>query len=174
MNDPFATPIIPNGVPGKKDGLSVRGYVGEIRQANAGPSAAGTAGQYFDMNSLVLSPGLWRVDWSVQYANNGASGFTESISGVGTATGNNSQDLVQGSNSFEQYKAAANGNISVMSNILVLVSETQITILNASASGVPSGTARTGATIYQKGWVNDNTGGPATYTSRLTAQCVGT
>ena len=158
------TPIL-----GATDGSAASaGYVGEFFQSgNGSNSGAGTAGQYFDIGSKSLTPGDWRISWAVTYYNNGATSFTEAITGVGTAPGNSSQDINPPFAGIDQYKAAAVTGITFTDSIRVNVSSTQVTVYNGTDR---AGTARAGSTVYLKGYVNDNTNGPVVYRWRWTLE----
>lgn len=145
------------------------GFLGEIFQdCLSTNSSIATAGTYQDACSRSLTAGLWRVSWSVTFYNNGATNFTEAIAGIGTASGSSSQDVINSINGIDNYKAAAVNGITFADSINVLVSSTQITVLNGASSGTPTGTARSGSTIYLKVWANDNTSGPVVYRYRMT------
>jgi hypothetical protein len=134
------------------------GKVGQlIQDVETTGVAASVSGQYFDVGSIALTAGEWEIDWYVLMYNNGSSGFTEGIMGVSTATGNSSQDMVKGITQHDHYKTASVVSLSTSGSVRCRVSSTQITLLTTST---PSGTARTGNTLYLKAYANDITGGP--------------
>jgi len=160
--------LVPSaGLPGRTDGSAVAsGYVGEVQQVTAFGVSTAASGTYGDIVSKALTTGRFNVSWGCLFYNNGATSFVEVVVGLGTASGNSGQDLVNGVNSLDICKAAALTSINGNGSIVVDVSATQITILNSSTG---TGTARTGNTLYLKALVLSNAGGPATGYGYITA-----
>lgn len=109
-----ATSFVGNKIVGKTDGVAVAaGYVGQVLEVTQTSSTNfPTSGQYGDLGSIALTPGIWVLNYLIDASANGATS-TGVVAAISVNSGNTTAGTVGGINLAAQVPPTASIDTSI-------------------------------------------------------------
>jgi hypothetical protein len=133
--------------PGLTTGATIStGSVGQVIESVSGLIGLTGNGQYTDITSVTLTPGIWLMNAACYSGLNTATAMTVFYGAIGTVAGNNSTGIIQGNNQFDVPPPTTGYNTSVaIPGIYVNISSNTTYYLKGLASysgGTPQAKGR--------------------------------